>query len=360
VRVLPQSPWPLRHRARVRLHAGTHEAMAEVRLLAGAALAPGERGFAQLLCAGPVACWGRQPIVIRSESPLHTIGGGMVLLTAPIRLRRGDERAGACLQALRGGDDLERAAMVAWLAGGAGVTPMDICRELDLPQAQAAALFDRLVEGGTAEVLRLGHGRTMALHRDTQAAVRLRVAGAMERLHRETPLQARVPRERLARRLSDVDGALLAAVTEQMRASGALSGDESGLALPQFKPLLTEAQRGLHQRLLAAFERGGFSPPDPLELARATRVPEEQCRRILELCVGDGTLVHLEGSLYLHATWERTLRELVRGRLGNGAGLSVSEIRDLLGTSRKYAVPFCEHLDRAGVTRRQGDLRVLK
>jgi selenocysteine-specific elongation factor len=53
------------------------------------------------------------------------------------------------------------------------------------------------------------------------------------------------------------------------------------------------------------------------------------------------------------------MRCIVSNALKNGKGLTVAEIRDLLQTSRKYAVPFCEHLDKIGTTRRDGDLRFL-
>ncbi len=53
------------------------------------------------------------------------------------------------------------------------------------------------------------------------------------------------------------------------------------------------------------------------------------------------------------------MRQLVTERLAEGKRLTVAEIRDILGTTRKYAVPLCEYLDRAGVTRREGDQRLL-
>jgi selenocysteine-specific elongation factor len=62
--------------------------------------------------------------------------------------------------------------------------------------------------------------------------------------------------------------------------------------------------------------------------------------------------------LYLHTDAETEMRRRVAERLTSGAGLTVAEIRDLLGTTRKYAVPLCEYLDRVGLTRREGDLRV--
>jgi selenocysteine-specific elongation factor len=77
----------------------------------------------------------------------------------------------------------------------------------------------------------------------------------------------------------------------------------------------------------------------------------------MDVCVMEGHLVHAGGTLYFHAEAEAEMRRRVGGRLTGGAGLTVAEVRDLLGTTRKYAVPLCEYLDRVGVTRREGDLR---
>ena len=63
--------------------------------------------------------------------------------------------------------------------------------------------------------------------------------------------------------------------------------------------------------------------------------------------------------IYLHADVEADMRRKVTERLQNGPGATVAEIRDLLGTTRKYAVPLCEYLDRIGLTKREGDLREL-
>ena len=77
------------------------------------------------------------------------------------------------------------------------------------------------------------------------------------------------------------------------------------------------------------------------------------------MCVAEGFLVHVADELYLHADADADMRRLVTERLARqGGGLTVAEIRDLLGTTRKYAVPLCEYLDRVGVTRREGDLRL--
>jgi selenocysteine-specific elongation factor len=80
---------------------------------------------------------------------------------------------------------------------------------------------------------------------------------------------------------------------------------------------------------------------------------------LFDVCVAEGLLVHVGGDIYLSMEAETDMRKRVAERLVNGVRATVADIRDLLGTTRKYAVPFCEYLDRIGLTRREGDLRVL-
>ena len=75
--------------------------------------------------------------------------------------------------------------------------------------------------------------------------------------------------------------------------------------------------------------------------------------------MAEGYLVHIDADVYLHTSAEAEMRRRVADRLAGGGAATVAEIRDLLGTTRKYAVPLCEYLDRVGVTRREGDLRLL-
>ena len=80
---------------------------------------------------------------------------------------------------------------------------------------------------------------------------------------------------------------------------------------------------------------------------------------LFDVCVAEGFLLPIAQDIYLHADTEAAMRRMIGERLAAGTGLTVAEIRDLLGTTRKYAVPLCEYLDRVGVTRREGDLRLL-
>jgi selenocysteine-specific elongation factor len=110
---------------------------------------------------------------------------------------------------------------------------------------------------------------------------------------------------------------------------------------------------------VAAFQEAGFQPPEPDSFAPQAGGNAANLNDLFEVCVAEGFLVHVDGSVYLHADAEAQMRQRVTERLSAGPGATVAEIRDLLGTTRKYAIPLCEYLDRIGVTCREDDLRVL-
>jgi len=86
---------------------------------------------------------------------------------------------------------------------------------------------------------------------------------------------------------------------------------------------------------------------------------QQSVPQLIALAAADGDLVEVAAGYYLHADVDRRLKQCLRDRMSNGEGATLSEIRELLGTTRKYAVPYCEYLDRTGFTRRDGDLRFL-
>ena len=131
------------------------------------------------------------------------------------------------------------------------------------------------------------------------------------------------------------------------------------MALPGYEPKLSQGERKLKLELAQAISAGGFSPPEVADLtaaagARASVVPE-----LLTLLREEQRAVLISPTLHLDADVERDLRRRVAERLEVGGTLTMSELRELLGTTRKYAVPIGEYLDRIGLTVRDGDLRRL-
>jgi selenocysteine-specific elongation factor len=128
--------------------------------------------------------------------------------------------------------------------------------------------------------------------------------------------------------------------------------------LATFKPKLSANLRKLKDRLIATYREARFQPPEPGSFANLAGGNAANLGDLFDVCVAEGHLAKVTNEIYLHADADVDMRRLVTEKLAGGNKLTVAEIRDLLETSRKYAVPFCEYLDRVGITRREGDLRV--
>ncbi|NNM25454.1 MAG: selenocysteine-specific translation elongation factor [Phycisphaerales bacterium] len=354
--LLEECPWPLRHRARVRLHIGAQEVMARVALLGRAQLEPGGRQHAQLFVAEPVASVNRQPFVLRAESPLRTIGGGVVLQPAPRRLRRRDTASIEQLPALASADDATRAGAAAFFFGPAPPDDAAWVRDADLDLGRVSAVRSALETDGT--LVALGPPANRPVHRMYLENLSMQIIAGLRALHEQRPLDLAIPRQTLLSHLRYVDRPLVESGLAHLIRSRAVRSEPAGIALPDAAPALSAAQRRRHAEVIAAYETAAFRPPSPKQLAGDLGVDEAAVRELVALGTGQGVLVRLSPEIFLHTRWVEEMQRRLAEQVG-AAGMSMSEVKDVLETTRKYAVPICEYLDRIGFTRREGDRRVL-
>jgi selenocysteine-specific elongation factor len=165
-------------------------------------------------------------------------------------------------------------------------------------------------------------------------------------------------RQKVLARLDYVgNDALLQAVVDRLIKNKQIVGDARRIARADFKPKLSANQRKLKDRVVESYLQAGFQPPDPASFAAQAGGNAANLKDIFDVAVAEGLLVKVTDDIYLHADVEADMRKRLRERFATSPALTVAEIRDILGTTRKYAVPICEYLDRAGITQRNGDLR---
>ena len=351
---------PIKHRAPVRFHVGTAEVMGTVSLLDSDAVKPGGWALAQVFLDEPVmAVWG-QPFVVRGSSATQTLGGGQVLQPVAKKVRRRHLEMLERIETLWSGAPDERALTVAWFGGFSGFTAADLVRGANVGLNQAGPIIERLTEGKTLVDVALGSGRHRLLHADMVKELDERILTVVGRLHEQFPLMTTHDRQKVQSQLDYVgDDTLVHAAADRLIVQKRLVGDLRRVARADFKPKLSANLRKLKDKVVAEFQQARFAPPEPSSFAGAAGGNAANLRDLFGVCVAEGYLVHVAGDLYLHAEAEADMRRLVTERLAGGSGMTVAEIRDLLGTTRKFAVPLCEYLDRAGVTMRAGDLRLL-
>jgi selenocysteine-specific elongation factor len=351
---------PIKHRAPVRFHLGTSEIMGAVSLLDCDTIEPGGWGLAQMFLEEPAtATWG-QPFVVRGPSATQTLGGGQVLQPVTHKVRRRHLEILERIERLWTGDAEERALTVAWFGGFSGFTQADLVRGANLGPGEAQELMAKLKERGDLVEIVIGPARHLLLHADMVKALDERILQTLAKLHEENPLMTSHDRYKVQAHLAYVeDDALVHAAVERLLKRKLLVGDLRRIARGDFKPKLSANLRKLKDKVVEAYHQAGFQPPDPTSFAGQAGGNAASLRDLFDVCVAEGFLVQISAEIYLHGEVEAELRKRVREKLANSPPMTMAEIRDLLGTSRKYSVPFCEYLDRVGLTHRDGDLRTL-
>ncbi|MDE0938330.1 MAG: SelB C-terminal domain-containing protein, partial [Pirellulales bacterium] len=149
------------------------------------------------------------------------------------------------------------------------------------------------------------------------------------------------------------------ALLERLAEQNIICLNTRGVALPDRGPRLSQKEAQLLEELTLQYHDAGFRPPSVNDIQTQATHNRQSIPQLIELAEAQGLLIRLSDSLLLHTEIEESLRLRLNKRYGNGAGFTVSELREELEISRKYAVPICEYLDRIGFTRRSGDLRVI-
>ncbi len=356
--LLPGAPRPLKHRSRVRLHLGTAEILAVVSFHQQNELPPGEETLAQLFLSQPaVAAWG-QPFVLRSESPVATIGGGHVLDPVAPKLRRKDETAWDWARKLDSPEAIQRVQAALYFFGTRPWQAADLVRATGVTDPEK--YLAQLEQQGELLHLAWSPTRTATLSRAAAQAAFAQIARVLEKLHAQQPLKLGIPQHEVLQRLSYLGPpALVQALVEEMVRQGEVLRNEQGLQLRGHGPKLSAGERRLLDQLVQIYAQAGERPPSVDEVTRQVGKRPELVDKLLKLAAAQGTLVALSPTLYMHRDAERRLRRQVAQLLADGQGRTLSQIREALGTTRKYAVPLCEYFDSLGLTQRQGDLRVL-
>ena len=370
------SPRAIRNGARVRVYQGTSELMARVTLgaepenssrlsfpgsdsdrenstgksLPLPALEPGRRAFARVRLEGPAVLTRGDRFVMRSYSPLATIGGGTVLdpepRRAPVRSPRAADRFSRLVDAGAPGDGRAVAAMIEE-SGVRGLMLEELTSRAGLTHDEVQAIATSL----GAAVTRLGARLVGAA---VAGQLEARALATLAAHHAAAPLSEGLPREELRERaLPGVPHDIAAAVLARLEQAGRITGRER-FAVAGHRLSLTEDEARVSDAILAAVLEKGYQAPDAKELAEALSAPADVVGRVLALLARQKKLIRLDTLLYR----PETLEEL-KADVRTLASLDVATFKTRYGLTRKHAIPLLEYLDRERVTRRMGDRRVV-
>jgi selenocysteine-specific elongation factor len=347
----PTAPRALRARQRVRVHHGTTEAMGRLRWYDDRGLSPGGTGYALLELESPIVAAVGDRLVLRAYSPVETIGGGRVLALGGRRLR-GAQRAGrrSSLVAL-GAGSRERLERALELAGAAGIEEAAVPLATGLGERDLAAAIE-----AAGERIESRGGRWFAASAREQAMAG--ILAALEDFHRREPLRPGMPLE-AARQAARAPAALVESAIEALERSAAVERRDAELSRVGYRVELDAGDRRLVERAMTRYGEAGLEPPETSALATELAIDVARLRKLLQHLEREGRLVKLAGDWYADASALAAAERMLVDRLAREGGADTGTFKEMFGVTRKYLIPILEYFDRRGLTRRDGNRRVL-
>ena len=357
--MLPDAPVELANRARVHLLMGPREVLARVVLLEGEVLSPGDSQFVQLRLEEPGVAARGDRFVIRRYSPVQTLGGGVVLDPRPVKHRRFRTDVVEMLRELERDDPMRVLLTRLQAARWQPRTALQLASEMAMSATEIEAQLEACVDSGDA----MGYvqaGKTRYVHATCWRDLLDGICDAMRVFHEAHPLEIGARRDELRAWVTgDPDGDLFARGVEHLIHAGALKSERAMIGLRDHEIALTPEQEAMRDEIARLLRAGGAMPEDLKGLPDAVHASAKAVREVVTAMQSLGQVVRLDDTLLFHPEVIEDVAQQLVAYLKKNAEIDVSTFRNLIATTRKFAVPLLNYFDTRGITIRQGDVRVL-
>jgi len=362
MRLLASAPRALKNRARVHFHSYTMETVVEVKLrakathstaateaeAAGPQLQPGQDAFARLKFPEPILLLPGDRFILRQFSPVVTIAGGVVLDAAPIPRMKSDSNF---LDLLASGDAASKLQARIARRQHEGILLSRLVAETgwtkDTIEAQLAPALR------TGAVRRIG---TRFLHSPSVHALKNHIVNAAALFHKNNPLVAGINKEELRSQVN-VSQEIFEAVAAELIREKKIEINGDLVRLPGLGVVMKDEEAESKKKIEDAFFVAGLKVPALQDVLNGLKVDKTRAQKIVTLLLRDKILIKVSDDLVFHRNALEALRRQLTDYKQKARKIDVANFKDLIGVTRKYAIPLLEYLDRERVTRRVGDAR---
>lgn len=340
------SAQPLKHEVRVQVHHGSACYAAKVMLLSGASLAPGETGFAQLRFEGPVFGFAGDHFIIRDWSEQWTLAGGMVLDPEAGRSHLRSENRIAQLKKLSTANGA-----LDWLRAKLSFTPV-----LDVVRVRVSTMYRKAdIDEAVATLIAEGcvQHESQLIDGEYWKAMVSNASTFIDGFHQASPEKPGLPLSELQSGMTGLDERLFGPLTKALSDEGFVQKDTL-IRRRTHQLELPPALQAAGERVKKQLSEKPMEPPSRKELA-----PDQVSQSALKFLVDSGQAVILSPELAMSSEAYENAVRLTREFIENNGTAKVSDLRPVLGTTRRILIPLLEHLDKQRVTVRDGDVRRL-
>lgn len=346
----------LKHNQPVHFHTGTALEIARVRIMGKDEIKPGDKGFVQIRLTEPVACLRGDKFIIRSFSPVVTIGGGTVLLSETKHRKRMDEKDVkeiASLEALSEKASIENL----FLSNKNIFSIKDLMGKESVGQEEIDNAMESLLEEGKI-ILLSKEGLYMGVkpYKELLEKVKREVEGYTEKY----PFRYEMPKEELKMRLREIkDSKDFSALLKKMEDDGAVVYEGNYVSLRDNEIIEKIYKRKEVKMIMDIFNEEPYEVLSINSIVINNNISEQVVVEGAEFLKRQGVLFEIEDRVFVKKEDLHKVYQLIVHHLSKKNELSAAELRDILKAGRKSAIGFLEYFDKEGVTLRKENIRVM-
>lgn len=357
--LLSSAPISIKNQTRVRIHLHTMEALARVILLEVKEILPGNTTLAQFRFEKPIYASYGDRFIIRQYSPQVTLGGGIVLQTNPPKFRKKYlDLIKAKLTGLQSDSPSERIISAFSLIEMKPLSLNEIRVQTGVDEQTARKTLSELE--GRKEIFQVRKaGELFYLSKSQKEKILEEIKNTLEKFHREFPGRSGKRQNEVKFELQKyfppeaIETVISVGVQEKI-----LQHEGDSLSLTSFESALTESQQLLLHKIEDIFKDNLFTPPAPEEVRESLKLKDKDFRELLTILRERGNLVMVEEKILFHQDAMDKILETLRDYFLKHSEIRAGEFKDLINSTRKYAIPILTFLDEKGYTIRQGDIRI--
>jgi selenocysteine-specific elongation factor len=357
---LASSGKPMKNRTRVRFHTGTSEILGNLILLEHDELKPGETTVAQLRLDAPVAIVKGDHYVVRSYSPVRTVGGGQILNPIPPKHKRFDPDIIQGLKDILSSGPETLIGFHLEASGHAGTCFADLRLMTSLTDKQLESALQGMMS--TRTIIQIDKETRTFVHKKSFDTLVKEAAKHLKGYHLAFPLKSGMLKEELKSKFpSDTDVKLFNLVLNQMIKDNVIVQEEKTVRLKSHKVSLAGDEATLRQKMLKIYRDSGLQPPFFRDVSGTLKAEPAQAKDVLNLLIEEGQIIRTKDDLYFHAEAIADLKQRLVKFLEQHGEMNPSQFKDMTGgASRKFLIPLLEYFDSKNVTLRVGDVRMLR
>jgi selenocysteine-specific elongation factor len=350
---------PLKNRKRVRFHTGTSEVFGNVVLLDREELEGGDKAVAQLRLESPVSVVRDDPFVIRSYSPVRTIGGGRIINPVPGKHKRFRESTVTALRSLADSPPREITMHHIKEAGLRGVAFSDLIIMTNTGKKELEQILQDLV--AQKAIVQVDQDSRIFLPGSVLNQLQDEILQVLTAYHKGHPLKAGMTKEAVKSKLPEALGPrAFNLLIQELSRSNKVVQEKEVIRLSGHRVALEEDQKDVRQRIEQAYLESGLAPPYVRELVASLGRNSKGVEDVLSHMLEEGVVVKVKEGLYFHREVIEELKSRLVSFLRTHSEITTPQLKEVTGVTRKYMIPLIEYFDVTRVTIRVGDVRRLR